>query len=73
MNDLTWSCHVCGKVRPDAEIDVAVATGTLPASGAPVAVNQRYCKDDPDCKEAAQERADTLLAHIIAGGKISER
>ena len=49
----TWTCHVCGKERPDAAISVYSTTkyiGTIP-----VKQNVRYCNDDPKCIEGARD------------------
>lgn len=45
-----WSCHVCGKVRPDAKI--AVWSRHTPMAGAEgfyFVENIRYCKDRVKC------------------------
>jgi len=51
-----WTCHVCGKERPDAEI--AVAKRDVGAEyGLPegiMTLNVRHCADDPDCAEKAK-------------------
>lgn len=47
MLDLTWSCMVCGRVRPDEQIGVHSTTQWIGA--VPVQRNVRYCNDRPDC------------------------
>jgi hypothetical protein len=49
----TWTCHVCGKERPDALISVLSTTryiGTIPMQQ-----NVRYCNDNPSCIEGARD------------------
>jgi hypothetical protein len=50
--DLTWTCHVCGRKRPDARISVLSKPGLL-AGRFPYTENVRYCNDDPSCREGA--------------------
>jgi hypothetical protein len=51
----TWTCNICGDVRPDAAISVNVreyadADGNIvPGAG----YNERYCNDRPACIAAA--------------------
>ena len=55
--ELTWSCHVCGRERPDAQIDVH-KTDLSAEYGLPPGTmeqNVRYCTDDPDCRRKAPE------------------
>ena len=44
---LTWTCHVCGEERPDAQISVAKYHAIH--ERVPVGYNVRYCNDRPDC------------------------
>ena len=45
---LTWKCHVCGDVRPDAAI--SVCTVPLEMGGVVMGTqNIRYCNDRVDC------------------------
>ena len=51
---MTWTCHVCGKERPDDKI--SVATGRiLDLPGAEI--NIRYCNDNLDCETEARAGA----------------
>jgi len=47
MHNLTWACHVCGRVRPDHFI--SVYKGTRYINGIRVETNTRYCNDNRDC------------------------
>lgn len=58
--DLTWTCHVCGRERPDALIAVAKFP-IKGAGGLEATVNVRYCADNPACHEAAGD-VDFLVA-----------
>lgn len=50
----TWTCHVCGKERPDAYISVASGfIKELPGAQ----INIRYCNDNPECDRVAHESA----------------
>ena len=48
----TWTCHVCGKERPDAKI--SVYSSTKYSGSIPIQQNVRYCNDDPSCIEGAK-------------------
>ena len=53
---LEWTCHICGKVRPDSCIsvmkrDISEKFG-LPAGT--MIQNVRYCNDDPDCEKKSE-------------------
>jgi len=56
MNDLSWTCHICGENRPDAKISVfktdLSAKHNLPPGT--VMQNTRYCNDNSDCVEGAK-------------------
>lgn len=45
-----WTCHICGKMRPDAKISV-LSKDVLPKYNMPpnTKENIRYCNDNPDC------------------------
>lgn len=48
---ITWTCHICGRERPDDRIsvyktDVGVKRGLPPGI---MTMNVRYCNDDEDC------------------------
>lgn len=53
---LTWTCHVCKKLRPDAMIavntrDISMINGVKTGT---ITQNIRYCKDNPLCEEEAK-------------------
>lgn len=53
MNE-TWSCHICGKIRDDEDIEIL----SYLLEGLPGAErNLRFCKDDKECREKANEKA----------------
>lgn len=52
MRELTWSCHVCGDVRPDERISV-YKRETVTRTGVRVIENVRFCNDRPACVEGA--------------------
>lgn len=53
MPDLTWSCHICHKERPDEFI--SVLTKPLIVNGVEMGgQNIRYCNDNITCWIAAQ-------------------
>jgi hypothetical protein len=47
-----WTCHVCGKSRPDNKI--SVHSTTIIKNDIPITQNVRYCNDNPDCIEGAK-------------------
>lgn len=49
---LTWTCHICGKERPDDKISVHSKPIDL-GVGVVTKQNVRYCNDNPDCIAAA--------------------
>lgn len=54
----TWTCHACGKERPDSAISV-VTRDTSKEHGLPTGTfkdNVRYCNDNPECAKAAREK-----------------
>lgn len=53
---MTWKCHVCGDVRPDAKISVLKTTWELAGhEGVPVKQNVRYCNDRIACAAGAPD------------------
>lgn len=54
MHPLTWKCHVCGAVRPDAKISVR-KTAWMLGGDVPVEQNVRYCNDRPACEEGSKD------------------
>ncbi|MFA6971808.1 MAG: hypothetical protein WC208_10455 [Gallionella sp.] len=54
MENLTWACHICKKVRPDDKISVYVKP--LMVNGKQLGEqNVRYCNDNPECLKGAKE------------------
>jgi hypothetical protein len=51
----TWTCHVCGKERPDEKIAVYSRVRPIADSGATFSENIRYCIDDASCVEGAKQ------------------
>lgn len=52
LDSLTWTCHVCGDVRPDAKI--SVFTHEREVNGVSFRENVRHCNDRPPCVEGAK-------------------
>jgi hypothetical protein len=48
MQDLTWTCHVCGDTRPDYKIGVR-STIIRDLNGIELQENVRYCLDRSSC------------------------
>lgn len=58
IDDPHWTCHVCGRMRPDATISV-ITTCVGKDYGLAAEVlkqNVRYCNDEPECVEAAKTK-----------------
>jgi hypothetical protein len=55
MEPLTWTCHVCGRERPDERISVYSRHVTL-GGGVVAKENVRYCNDRPACAAGAIEK-----------------
>jgi len=54
LENITWSCHICGKTHPDAKI--SVYTTPLVINGQVMGnQNVRYCNDNPECQKKAQD------------------
>ncbi|KKM96134.1 hypothetical protein LCGC14_1181120 [marine sediment metagenome] len=53
MKDLSWTCHVCGRERPDDKISVFSRPLVL-AGRVCGQENIRYCNDSDDCAKKAQ-------------------
>lgn len=51
LGKVQWSCHVCGRMRDDADISVhkVQKDGELNISA-----NVRYCNDTDSCRDGAQ-------------------
>lgn len=66
--DLSWTCHVCGNDRPDAQISVFSKTADDKGMyldvvvDAQMTVNVRYCNDKDECKSGAEAVAESWLA-----------
>lgn len=55
-NNFTWKCEICGKERPDEDIDVL----TYPLKDLPGGErNLKYCSDNDDCWKKAIEKSKT--------------
>lgn len=57
IENMTFTCHVCGKTRPNAKISV-YHRDTSKEYGLPLGSahqNIRYCNDSPFCREKAKE------------------
>ncbi len=52
MNNLTWTCHICGDERPDAKISVLSKPLGIP--GVEAKQNIRYCNDRQKCIDGAE-------------------
>jgi len=52
MNNLTWTCHICGDERPDDKISVFSKSLEIP--GVEAKQNVRYCNDRQKCIDGAQ-------------------
>jgi hypothetical protein len=51
LDNLTWTCHVCGDERPDTAISVFKREHT---GAVAFTENIRYCNDRPACIEGAR-------------------
>ncbi len=63
LDSLTWTCHVCGDVRPDDRIDVYrldISKQFGLAKGS-ATCNVRFCNDRPCCLEKVRERSLEML------------
>jgi hypothetical protein len=52
FSKLTWTCHICGKERPDDKISVHSEIDM--GSGITMTQNVRYCNDNEDCINKAK-------------------
>ena len=52
MTEIEWTCHVCGKQRPDSRISVFKHVRDF--RGIEMIENIRYCNDNPECVEGAK-------------------
>ena len=53
MKEMTWTCHVCKRERPDAKI--SVLTKSLGIPNVDASQNIRYCNDRQECIDGAKE------------------
>jgi len=51
---MTWTCHVCGRERPDDKISVWSSSTADPLTGIKMTQNVRYCNDNQECIEAVK-------------------
>ena len=77
---LEWTCHICGKSRPDESISVyrtdLSAEHNLPPET--MGHNVRYCNDNPDCTEKAKtfrhgKEMKTTVSYVPIGRATSAR
>jgi len=52
LENLTWTCHICGKERPDNKI--SVRTTPLECGFVRITQNVRYCNDNTECIEESK-------------------
>lgn len=54
---ITWTCHICGRERPDELIGVCCTdiSAELGMPAGTMGQNVRYCLDEPECREKAKE------------------
>lgn len=52
MKNITWTCHICKKERPDNAISVYSSVKILNSHS--LQQNVRYCNDNDDCKVNAK-------------------
>ena len=54
MTSTTWTCHICGKERPDEKISVFSKEVPFGHNNEfKMKQNVRYCNDNPKCVAAA--------------------
>lgn len=56
LDDITWTCLVCGDDRPDRLISVHTTEIAYPIPGRPdysITQNVRFCNDRPACVAGA--------------------
>jgi hypothetical protein len=53
----TWTCHICGKERPDDKISVHTSKFKHGEDGIEITQNVRYCNDNPDCYMKAKDHS----------------
>jgi len=67
FENLTWSCHVCKEVRPNAAISVFKKDTSAELNLPPghVVQNVRYCNDNSDCTEKAKTYDHIILKKVV--------
>jgi hypothetical protein len=55
--DLVWLCHFCDEERLDEHIAVVQAVRRM-AGGVEMTLARRYCRDRPNCRDAAYRWAE---------------
>jgi hypothetical protein len=68
-DELTWTCHVCGDLRPDALI--SVRSRMVPLGTSKAQENIRYCNDRPTCVEGSKTKS--FLGQVSKDLKEAER
>jgi hypothetical protein len=53
LDSLTWRCHICGEVRPDAKISVRTKRHKIDGEVV-FEENVRYCNDKVACRVGSQ-------------------
>lgn len=61
---VTWTCHVCGRERDDADIAVYSDSKPIAAGRTDLWVNVRYCADSATCAGSAVELAEAWLRSL---------
>lgn len=65
MGRITWTCHICGRERDDADIAVESRSKELiPGRGGELGVNVRYCADSASCSAGAADLADRWMEAV---------
>lgn len=66
LRDLTFTCHVCGRERPDAAISVSKhdVSGKYNLPTGTMFENIRYCNDDPTCTARAKTLTLAEAFHV---------
>ena len=65
--EVTWTCHICGRERPDHLIEVKTHRRRM--NGVPLTENVRYCADSEECYQGALKKHFVPLSETEEGGK----
>ena len=65
-SSLTWTCHVCGSVRPDSKIGVCTRRRLIAGGRSVVSANVRHCIDREECRKGAPAVAWAWLSDMRA-------